>query len=159
MELEVEVLNGLCYCRFRSEAIGGCGVQWRTAGLRRGRARLWRIRIGELMDTRVGSYFRFLFRDARLRGVKAYWGEIFTRRKLYTYLSTDHVMITCANSSSPPFLVSSHTSTSPIYSFLNTSFPFQRSHHNCYVADTGPQPYKRKGHQISLSHAISCIQY
>jgi hypothetical protein len=58
-ELEVEVLNGLCYCRFRREAIGGCGVEWRTAGLRRGRAKRLRIRIGELMDMRVGSYFCF----------------------------------------------------------------------------------------------------
>jgi hypothetical protein len=82
MKLEVEVLNGLCYCRFRREAIGGCGVEWRTAGLRRGRAKRLRIRIGEMMDMRVGSYFCFLFRDARLQCVRAYWDEIFTRRKL-----------------------------------------------------------------------------
>lgn len=59
MKLEVEVLNGLCYCRFRREAIGGCGVEWRAAGLRRGRAKPLRFRIGALMDMRVGSYICF----------------------------------------------------------------------------------------------------
>ena len=60
MKLEVEVLNGLCYCRFRREAIGGCGVEWRAAGLRRRRAKPLKFRIGALMDMRVGSYI-FVF--------------------------------------------------------------------------------------------------
>ena len=95
MKLEVEVLNGLCYCRFRREAIGGCGVEWRAAGLRRGRAKPLKFRIGALMDMRVGSYICFCSCE----------GLLGRNLRMQEVVNTpmDHVTITCANYSSASF--------------------------------------------------------